>query len=150
MHNGILKTNISDHFAVFHLLNSNFEQSNIKNIIIKQDIKESSIEHFKPLFNSVDWNLVTQTSLPNDSYNIFLKKFAQIYDQTFPERKTKIKPRNLVSPWISQGLRRSSRNKQRLYKKFFEQRNSKNEEAYKIYKNCMKIKKTIKKIIIPQ
>ena len=107
----------------------------------------SSIERFKSLFNSIDWNLVTQTSLPNDSYNIFLEIFVQIYDQAFPERKTEIKPKNLVSPWITRGLRKSSRKKQRLYDKFLKQRNSKNEEAYKMYKNLFeKLEKQSKKL----
>ena len=80
LHSGIVKTDITDHFALFCLLKANFEQSNIKNIIMKQDINEASIEHFKILFNSIDWNLATQTSLPDNSYNIFLETFVQIYD----------------------------------------------------------------------
>ena len=110
----------------FCLLKTKFEQSNIKNIVIKRDINKASIEHFKSLFNSTDWDLVTQTSLPNHSYNIFLEIFVQIYDETFPERKLEIKAKNLVSPWITRSLRKSSRNKQHLYEKFLKQRNSKN------------------------
>ena len=71
MHSGIVKTDISVHFAVFCLLKTNFEQSNIKYIIVKRDINKATVEHFKSLFNSIDWDLVTQTSLPNDSYIIF-------------------------------------------------------------------------------
>ena len=53
-----------------------------------------------------------------------------------------MKPKNLVSPWITQGLGKSSRKKQRLHDKFLKQRNSKNEEAYKVYKNLFeKLKK---------
>ena len=59
LHSGIVKTDISDHFAVFCLLKTNFKQSNIKNIIVKRDINKASIAHFKSLFNSIDWNLVT-------------------------------------------------------------------------------------------
>ena len=147
LHSGIVRTDISDHFAVFCLLKTNFEQSNIKNIVIKRDINEASIEHFKFLFNSIDWDLVTQTSLPNHSYNIFFEKFVKIYDQAFPERKFEIKAKNLVSPWITRGLRKSSRKKQRLYEKFLKQRNSKNEEAYKMYKKLFeKFKKQSKKL----
>ena len=147
LQSGIVKTDISDHFAVFSLIKTDLEQSNIKNIVIKRDINENSIEHFKFLFNSIDWNLVTQTSTPNDSYNIFLDKFVQIYDQAFPERKIEIKTKNLISPWITRGLKKSSRKKQRLYEKFLKQRNSKNEEAYKVYKNLFeKLKKQSKKL----
>ena len=147
LHSGIVKTDNSDHFAVFCLLKTNFEQSNIKNIAIKRDINEASIEHFKSLFNSIDWDLNIQTSLPNHFYNIFLEKFVQIYNQAFPERKIEIKAKNLVSPWITWGLRKSSRKKQHLYEKFLKQRNSKNEEAYKMYKNVFeRLKKQSKKL----
>ena len=45
------------------------------------------------------------------------------------------------------GLRKSSRKKQRLYEKFLKQRNSKNEEAYNMYKNLFeKLKKLSKKL----
>ena len=44
----------------------------------------------------------------------FLEKFLQIYDQAFPERKTEIKPKSFISPWITRDLRRFSRKKQRL------------------------------------
>ena len=131
------------------LVKTNFEQPNIKNTVIKRDINEASnsIEHFKSLFNSIDWDLITQTSLPNHSYDIFLEKFVQIYDQAFTERKFEIKAENLVSPWITLGLRKSSRKKQHLYENFLKQRNSKNEEAYKMYKNLFeKLKKQSKKL----
>ena len=38
----------------------------------------------------------------------FLEKFVQIYDQALPERKIKIKAKNLVSPWITWGLNKPS------------------------------------------
>ena len=118
-----------------------------RTFIVKRDINAASIEHFKSLFNSIDWDFVTQISLPNDSYNIFLEKFVQIYAQAFPERKIEIKPKNLVSPWITLGLRKSSRKIQRLYEKFLKQRNSKNEEAYNMYKNLFeKLKKLSKEV----
>ena len=43
---------------MFHLLETIFEQSDFKNIIIDWEIKEEIIEQFKSLFNSIDWNLV--------------------------------------------------------------------------------------------
>ena len=43
---GIIKTDISDHFAVFSLLKTDLEQTNIKKTIIKRDINEDSMEYF--------------------------------------------------------------------------------------------------------
>ena len=39
--------------------------------------------------NTVDWNLITQTLNPNDSYSIFIEKNVNIYDQAFPLQKKK-------------------------------------------------------------
>ena len=81
----IIKTDISDHFAVFSLLKTNLEQTNIKKTIIKRARNEDSMKYFKTIFNSTDWDLLTQTSSTNDSYNIFLERFIKIYDKVFPE-----------------------------------------------------------------
>ena len=43
----IIKSDISDHFAVFSLLKTNLEQTNIKKTIIKRDINEDSTKYFK-------------------------------------------------------------------------------------------------------
>ena len=105
------------------------------------------MKYFKTIFYSTDWDLLTQASSKNDSYNIFLERFIKVYDQAFTERKIEIKQKNLSSPWISKGLRKSSKRKQRLYEKFLKQRSDKNYETYKIYKNLFeKLKKQSKKL----
>ena len=38
-------------------------------------------------------------------------------------------------PWITRGLKKLSKKKQRLYEKLFKSRNERNEKAYKLYKN---------------
>ena len=70
---GIIKTDISDHFAVFAMMRTSLVQPNIKNTFIKRDINENSIKYFKSILNSVDWNLITQTSTPDSSYNIHFR-----------------------------------------------------------------------------
>ena len=106
-----------------------------------------NILNFKTVFNSTDWGLLTQTLSTNDSYNIFLEIFIQIYDQAFPERKIEMKQKNLSSPWISKGLRKLSKRKQRLYEKCLKLRSDKNYETHKIYKNLFeKLKKQPKKL----
>ena len=105
------------------------------------------MRYFKTIFNSIDWDLLTQTLSTNDSYNIFLERFIRIYDQAFPERIIEIKQKNLSSPWISKVLRKSSKRKQHLHEKSLKQRSDKNYETYKIYKNLFeKLKKQSKKL----
>ena len=143
---GIIKTDISDHFAVFSLLKTNLELTNIKKTIIKKDINEGSMKYFKTIFNNTDWDLLIQTSSTNYSYNIFFERFIKIYDQAFPERKIEIKQKNQSSPWISKGFRESWKRKQCLYAKSLKQKTDINYETFKINKYLFgKLKKQSKK-----
>ena len=110
LYSGIVKTDISDRFAIFRLLRTNFEQSNINNIIIKRGINGAIIEHFKSLINSIDSGAYLHKLHCQMVLIIFFEeKFVQTYNLVFPGRIIEIKPKNVVSPWISGGLRKSSR-----------------------------------------
>ena len=59
----------------------------------------------------------------------------------------KLKNKDLQSPWITKGIRRSSKHKQCLYEKFLKNRNEKNEVEYKNYKHLFEaVKKCSKKL----
>ena len=64
---GMIKTDMSDHFAVFALMRTSLVQPNLKKTFIKRDLNEYSIKYFKSILNSVDWDLITQTT-PDSSY----------------------------------------------------------------------------------
>ena len=70
-----------------------------------------------------------------------------IYDKNFPVRTKQIKLKDLKRPWITKGIKKSSRKKQRLYIKFLKSKTSKSETEYKNYKNLFeKIKKKSKNL----
>ena len=100
-------------------------------------MNEDSMKYFKAIFNSIDLGMFTQTLLTNDFYNIFLERFIKIYDQAFPGRKIKIKQKNVSIPWISKGLRESSKRKQCLYEKTLKQRSDKTTKHIKYAKICL-------------
>ena len=53
----------------------------------------------------------------------------------------------MTSPWITSGLKKSSKRKQHVYDKYLKRRNDKNEKAYKMYKSLFeKLKLQSKKI----
>ena len=64
----------------------------------------------------------------------------QIYDDCFPKAKFKIKSNNKANPWITKGMAKSSKRKQKLYEKFLKNRSIQNE---KIYNNYGKLFETI-------
>ena len=45
-------------------------------------------------------------------------KFSELYDVAFSETKIEIKTKNLLSPWLTKRLSKSSKRKQKLYEKF--------------------------------
>ena len=57
-----------------------------------------------------------------------------------------VKNKDIQNPWITAGIKKSSKRNQRLYEKFLKTRNKKSEDKYKSYKRLLEaIKKTFKK-----
>ena len=71
---------------------------------------------------------------PNNAYNEFLRIILDLYNEAFPKQKIKIKRKSFKSPWMTKGLVKSSKKKQRLYENFLKNRNPEKELNYKQYK----------------
>ena len=89
----------------------------------------------------VIWDDIKITDSVNHSYNRFLQIFLSLYNECFPKIKIKLKPQKYFRPWITLGIRKSSKRKQKLYEKFLKARNAKSEAEYKAYKNMFEIVK---------
>ena len=74
---------------------------------------------------------------------MFLRTLTDIYDINFPIREYILKDKDLRSPWISKGLKKSSKKKQRLYIKFVKSKSPEDGLNYKTYKRLFE--KLIKK-----
>ena len=64
---------------------------------------------------------------------ISYRHFVQFMILFFPMNKIKIKTKDLESPWITKGIKKSKK-KQRLYSKFLKKRNEKTKKEYQDYK----------------
>ena len=53
----------------------------------------------------------------------------------FLSSKSNLNQRKNLSPWITKGIKKSSKRKQKLYEKFLKKRNAFNETFYKSYTN---------------
>ena len=61
--------------------------------------------------------------------------------------KMKIKTKDLESPWITKGIKKSSKKKQRLYSKFLKKRNAKTKKEYQDHRKIFEsVKKWSKKL----
>ena len=101
---------------VFLSQNSLPKQNNKENMFLyKRAYNTESIESFKQKLHETKWVGIISFQYPDDAYKTFLKRFSTLYDTYFPEKKIKLKNKDLQSPWITKGIRRSSKRKQRLY-----------------------------------
>ena len=120
---GVIKTDLSDHFPVF-IVDKNLKITNYPDSKKKQIRKfnDKSITQFKNQLATTDWTIVLETQEPNLAYDTFLKQFLKIYNTCFPLTWITIKRKSFISPWITKGLIKSSKQKQRLYIKFLKKR----------------------------
>ena len=67
----------------------------------------------------------------NEIYDTFLKTLTDIYNANFPICEYILKEKDIKSPWISKGLKKSSKTKQKLYIKFLKTKTLEDESKYK-------------------
>ena len=60
---------------------------------------------------------------------------SSLYEEAFPKLEIRIKQKNVISPWITKVILKPSKQKLKLYNKFFISRTKENEVIYKAYKN---------------
>ena len=145
---GIVKADISDHFPIFFIFKCVVDSAEAREeFIYKRNYSSNSIETFKQKLREVNWNEVKQSNNANESYAKFSEICTSLYEECFPKFKIKLNQRKNLSPWITKGIKKLSKRKQKLYEKFLKKRNAFNETAYKTYKNLFEtIKRKSKKI----
>ena len=83
---GVLLVDISDHFPIFCLCDSQVTKTLLK--IKKREIKEENIILFIKKLRTVVW--IFNARDPDNSYDCFLKQFLNIYNQCFPIKEVTI------------------------------------------------------------
>ena len=138
---GILKTDISDHFPILTIsVKYRLDSSDKKVAIRKRIINADSIQEFRDILSEVDWGNLYSISYPNDAYEYFLKDLA------FRLKTFSVKRKTLQNRWMTKGLLKLSKRKQKLYERFVKKRSPRNENIYKPYKSLFEsIKKKSKK-----
>ena len=134
--NGILLNDISDHFPIFTITEHELQNSRKTPKIddcTTRIITKKSLEAFCYEIEKCDWQSTLSKNDPTESYTAFFKDFFELYDKFFPMKKYKSKRSNNL--WISKGLKKSSKTKEVLYRKFIKNPSQKNERDYKIYRN---------------
>ena len=73
---------------------------------------------FKTDLRNGNWNSINHSPKTNSKYKTFFEIFSELYEKHFPSKDFQIKAKDLQATWISKGLKKSSKQKQKLYIKF--------------------------------
>ena len=135
----IIKTDLSDHFpSVFAIkTNETTQRADVKSTY-KRSYCEKNIDKFKNTLHNRNWDDIRKIEYPNKAYKYFLDIFTDIYDNSFPKSEVKVKFKSDQSPWITKGIAKSSKKKQRLYKIFLKNRTPKMKRHIKLIKTFLK------------
>ena len=112
-HDGILATDISDHFPIFHI-GKNTKKSQVGDTYISSLSTNSRFN--RPSLKSTGLKCVCY--LAQSALSLFYSKLIKFYDKHIPRKKIKIQY-NTRKPWLTPALKQSIRIKNKLYHKLF-------------------------------
>ena len=133
----IVKTDILDHFPIIFATKNKIDAEITEQYIFKRNTSDQSIGKFKQKLRHIDWNNIKILRNVNDAFSKFLEIFLSLYNEFFPKIQVKLKPQRQFNPWITKGIRKSSKKKQKLYENFLKKRTKQSETEYKVYKNML-------------
>ena len=92
--NGILVTDISDHFPIFHI-NYSYASNEKDSYMVLRVYNEKNKQLFRETIASINWNDVFSAENTQNSFDIFHKTLIDVHNKCFP--KTRIKKKILKS-----------------------------------------------------
>ena len=130
---GLLLSDISDHFPVF-LIYKELSSKNVKVEVKKRVLTAKSMSSFRDALQNTSFQDVLDSKDAQIATSAFYNQLRSLYDKYFPI-KTLTKKYSCKKPWLSDGLKQSIRNKNKLYKKILKYPSDDNTKNYKIYRN---------------
>ena len=136
---GNLITDLSDHFPNFiSVKGSRFQHSPNQVKSVSRQLKPNNIKCFKNHLALVDWDFVNKEDNPEISYSKFIGKTSELLNMHCPLQSIKKSNRKLTrKPWITIGLLKSIKMKDKLYKKFITKSTDENKLKYTKYRNIL-------------
>ena len=145
----ILIADISDHSPVMYAfkLKTKLDISKTQ-FLYKHMINENLIKASTPRLNKIWWEIIKSIKDPNESCKKFIAILTSVYNEFFPKSlRHKVRHNKSSTPWISRGIAKSSKRKQKLYKTFLKNCISENEMSYKNYRRLVEfVKRKSKKL----
>ena len=110
-------TDISDHLPIFSIHFDTSTSASNETVFVR-DVNQVNTTKFLSHLERIDWSQYATLDDPNNAYNSFFKQYSTAYDSCFPLKKTKVSNYRLSKPWLSKGLLKSIRTKNKLYSQY--------------------------------
>ena len=133
--NGLLFTDISDHLPIFSIwFDDDFNNKHEKDVFHFRDKNENNVNKFNEMIATFDWAEINSLDDQTVANSKFTKEFSRIFNVCIPLKK-KTRNNKICKPWITNGILKSIKTKNRLYKQLILHPESQKEVAYKKYRN---------------
>ena len=132
---GILYTDISDHLPIFFI--SKYKKvTDASNYVTYRQYSKQNLEKFHEKLKDCDWSSVYCETDAQRAYTLFNDVFSQIYNRSFPIKRKKIGYKDR-KPWLTEALKISIKEKNRLYIQYKRTPSVVNKDKYRGYRESL-------------
>ena len=141
MKKGIIKSDVSDNLPIFFSIQLTKDERKA----LERVFNNSNIISFEEQLSLHHGRHIDFNGTVNVIYDTFRRILTDIYDVNFSIWENILEDKDNKAPWISKGLKKSSKKKQKLYIKFLKTKTLEDEFKYKTYKSLLgKLRKKLK------
>ena len=100
--NGIVLSDVSDHFGMFHLETS-YLKKQLQTPMLKRTYSELNIDKFNNMLTATNFEDLLDMNDPELAYSLFMDKYKYCFYECFPEKLTKLKMNKKYvkkEPWM--------------------------------------------------
>ena len=130
--NGVLVSDISDHYPVFHI-NRECKLNECETFMYRRVYNQQNKQAFLTALEHINWDEVHGSCDTQSSFNVFHNCLTGLLNKHFPIVRIK-KRYNNRKPWLTDALRQSIKRKNKLYSTYKRLPCVRNELNYKTYK----------------
>ena len=134
---GIIFKDISDHLPIFIMNETQVKKMKVCRKIESREMGGNNILKLREELRNFDWSFFTNFDDVNIAYEHFITIFRRIYDECCPMkiRNVNFVKNNFRKPWMTPALLKSTKTKDKLYKRYQKSLTDKNKRDYCAYKN---------------
>ena len=136
MCSGLLYSEISDRLPIFLMCNhlNNYPNKERNQAMIRRITPEKTVILNDNLLMET-WNDVLASTDTNNAYTLFWNSFSSLLNKYIPKTKARLTKNRIKQPWVTKGIFRSIKKRNRLYKYSLRHPGDESMNNYKSYRN---------------